>query len=251
MRTNAVRRPILVFAALTAVFVPLMTSEHAAMGIGVRPSPSSSGSAVASNGASAAPAPAPSAARPTHPHTPKPKPSPSESGAAQSVAEQGAFYRSVLDVRPDMPGIDNQKYYYIGKAFCTSSDLGDDAFIQIQQAYAMPAGTLAYDDSIATAMVEAAPMEFIAENQALFGFDATNLDTSTLNAFRWKLCGDHRLWRAYAKFVREQLESLGPWRTDPSYTDPDQAAQLWSDDLTAWESALSPYLPAKLQPFSS
>ena len=163
------------------------------------------------------------------------------------MAELGAFYRSVLDVRPDMPGITNQQYYYIGQAFCTSDELSTDQFINIQQAYAMPAATLAYDPSIATAMVEAAPMDFIEQNRAVFGFGASDLDTATLNAFRSKLCQDHRLWLSYARFVLQQLESLGPWQTDPTYNDPAVAARLWSDDLSAWESALGPWLPPQLQ----
>jgi hypothetical protein len=237
MRITAVRSPILVFAALTAVFVPVMTSSNAALGFGVRESasPSASGSPAPEPSApAAAPAPAP---------TPKPKPRPKP----PTIAEQGAFYRSVLDLRPDLPGISARQYYYIGQAFCTSADLGDDELSQVQQAYAMPASTLAYDSSMADMILQTAPMEFVQENQIAFGFDGSDIDTSTLNAFRKKLCRDHPLWRAYAGFVRMQLETLGPWQTDPSYADPGQTAQLWSDDLSAWESALGPWLPAQMQ----
>lgn len=146
-----------------------------------------------------------------------------------------------------MPGITERQYYYIGQAFCTSDELSQDQFIAIQQAYAMPATTLAYDPSIATAIVEAAPMDFIQENQGQFGFGVSDLDATTLNAFRSKLCQDHPLWLAYAQFVHQQLESLGPWQTDPMYDDPAVTARLWSDDLSAWESALRPWLPSRLQ----
>ena len=238
MRINAVRTPVLVFAALTAVFVPLMTSSNAALGFGlsgaVSASPSAADSGAASAPASPAPAPAPARHRPQRP-------------AAPSIAAQGAFYRSVLDLRPDLGGISDRQYYYIGQAFCTSAQLGDDELGQIQQAYAMPAGTLAYDSSMAEMILQTAPMEFVQENQLAFGFDGSDIDSGTLNAFRRKLCADHPLWRAYAGFVRSQLESLGPWRTDPSYKDPSQSAQLWNDDLSAWESALGPWLPRQMQ----
>jgi hypothetical protein len=232
MRMSAVRGPILVSAMLTAVFVPLVTSSHAALGVSV------AGPAAPSASASDSPS-APDSAPPSA----SPTPSPTDNGAA----ELGTFYRWVLDVRPDMPGITAQQYYYIGQAFCTSDDLTEDQFISIQQAYAMPAATLAYDPSIATAMVEAAPMDFIEENQATFGFGASELDTGTLNAFRSKLCQDHQLWLTYARYVIQQLASLGPWQTDPAYADPATAAQLWRDDLSAWESALGPWLPSQLQ----
>ncbi len=146
-----------------------------------------------------------------------------------------------------MPGISEQQFYYIGQAFCTNASLSQDQFIGIQQAYAMPAATLAYDSSISTAMVEAAPMDFIEENQAVFGFSASDLDRSTLNAFRLKLCQDHQIWLSYAHFVYEQLLSLGPWQTDPTYSDPTVAARFWSNDLSAWQSALGPWLPSQLQ----
>jgi hypothetical protein len=243
MRLNAVRSPILAFAALTAVFVPLMTSSNAALGFGARDaaSPSASGSAVpsgvesASAPASPAPAPAPVRLRP------RPKPS------VPPIVAEGEFYRSVLDLRPDMPGISARQYYYIGQAFCTSANLRDDQLGQVQQAYAMPAGTLEYDTSMAEMILQTAPMEFVQENQVAFGFDGSDIDSATLNAFRKKLCADHPLWRAYAGFVREQLESLGPWQTDPSYNEPGQTAQLWSEDLSAWESALGPWLPQQIQ----
>jgi hypothetical protein len=249
MRINAVRSPILVFAALTAVFVPLMTSSNAALGFGVLDSaspsaaPSTGPSTAPSGSESQQPGPAPIPIR--HRHRPKPRPT------APSIAEQGAFYRSVLDLRPDLPGISAQQYYYIGQAFCTSADLGDDQLSQVQQAYAMPAGTLDYDSSMAEMILQTAPMEFVQENQVAFGFDGSEIDSSTLNAFRKKLCSDHSLWRAYAGFVRGQLESLGPWQTDPSYQDPNQSAQLWSSDLNAWESALGPWLPQQMQDSSS
>jgi hypothetical protein len=244
MRINAVRSPILVFAALTAVFVPLMTSSSAALGFGARGSASPAASDSASDSASPAPEQPAPAAVPTPTPTPKPRPRPKP----PTLAEQGAFYRSVLDLRPDLPGISAQQYYYIGQAFCTSSDLGDDELGQVQQAYAMPASTLAYDTSMAEMILQTAPMEFVQENQLAFGFDGSDIDTSTLNAFRKKLCQDHALWRSYAGFVRMQLETLGPWQTDPSYSDdPGQTAQLWSDDLAAWESALGPWLPERMQ----
>lgn len=216
MRINAVRGLILVSVMLTAVFVPLVTSSHAASGVSVSVSSSASTS-------------------------------PTPSSTSDATAALGTFYRWVLDVRPDMPGITAQQYYYIGQAFCTSDQLSTDQFIAIQQAYAMPAATLAYDSSIATAMVEAAPMNFIEQNQAVFGFDASNLDTGTLNAFRSKLCSNHQLWLTYARFVIQQLASLGPWQTDPTYNDPAVAARLWRNDLSAWESALGPWLPSQLQ----
>jgi hypothetical protein len=156
----------------------------------------------------------------------------------------GAFYRSVLDLRPDMPGISNEQYYYIGRAFCTQDDLGLDELNEVQAAYAMPAGSLAYDESMATMMLETAPMEFIQENQDTFGFDGSDYDEPTLNAFRRKLCTDHPLWSQYAQFVHEQLETLGPWQTDPDFADdPDQSAELWGQDLATWQSALQPWLP--------
>ena len=241
MRLNAVRSPILAFAALTAVFVPLMTSSNAALGLGARDaaSPSASGSAAPS-GAGSASAPASPEPAPVH-RRPRPKPS------VPPIVAEGEFYRSVLDLRPDMPGLSARQYYYIGQAFCTSANLGDDRLGRVQQAYAMPAGTLEYDTSMAEMILQTAPMEFVQENQVAFGFDGSDIDTATLNAFRRKLCADHPLWRAYAGFVREQLESLGPWQTDPSYRDPGQTAQLWSDDLSAWESALGPWLPQQMQ----
>ena len=249
MRINAVRSPILAFAALTAVFVPLMTSTDAALGV----SPGASASPSASSASDLASPPPP--ARHHHPHhrpTPKPTPTPSPTKTptktgkpAPTTAEKGAFYRSVLDLRPDMPGISDQQYYYIGQAFCTNADLGYDALNQVQQAYSMPAGTLAYDNSMATMMLETAPMEFIQENQDTFGFDGSDLDTTTLNAFRRKLCTDHGLWTSYARFVREQLETLGPWQNDPSFDgDPSQSSQLWGNDLATWRAALQPWLPA-------
>jgi hypothetical protein len=245
MRLNAVRSPILAFAALTAVFVPLMTSSNAALGFGARDaaSPSASGSAAPSGvGSASAPAPPRPAPAPVPVHLrPRPKPS------VPPIVAEGEFYRSVLDLRPDMPGISARQYYYIGQAFCTSANLGDDRLGQVQQAYAMPAGTLEYDTSMAEMILQTAPMEFVQENQVAFGFDGSDIDSATLNAFRRKLCTDHPLWRAYAGFVREQLESLGPWQTDPSYNDPGQTAQLWSDDLSAWESALGPWLPQQMQ----
>ena len=248
MRLNAVRSPILAFAALTAVFVPLMTSSNAALGFGARDaaSPSASGSAVPSFAPSAADsASAPASPKPATAPAPvhlRPRPKPT----VPAIVAEGEFYRSVLDLRPDMPGISARQYYYIGQAFCTSANLGDDRLGQVQQAYAMPAGTLEYDTSMAEMILQTAPMEFVQENQVAFGFDGSDIDTATLNAFRKKLCADHPLWRAYAGFVREQLESLGPWQTDPSYNDPGQTAQLWSDDLSAWESALGPWLPRRM-----
>ncbi|HWG22586.1 hypothetical protein [Actinospica sp.] len=253
MRINAVRSPILVFAALTAVFVPLMTSSHAALGLGVRDSASPSASDSASPVPASSAQPAPVRQRPKPAPTPKPAPKPTPTGSgkaghAPSIAAQGAFYRSVLDLRPDMPGISAQQYYYIGQAFCTSADLGDDELGQIQQAYAMPANSLAYDSSMADMILQTAPMEFVQENQVAFGFDGSEIDTSTLNAFRKKLCVNHPLWRAYARFVRTQLETLGPWGTDPSFAgDPNQTSQMWNDDLSAWESALGPWLPQRMQ----
>jgi len=241
MRINAVRSPILVFAALTAVFVPLMTAPNVALGV----SPSGSASPSASAASDAASAPASVASAPAHHHPRKPVPAPDASAHAPTIAEKGAFYRSVLDLRPDMPGIDDRQYYYIGQAFCTNADLGYDQLNRVQQAYSMPAGTLAYDNSMATMMLATAPMEFIQENQDAFGFDGGDLDTSTLNAFRRKLCQDHRLWTSYARFVREQLETLGPWQSDPSLEgDADQVSQLWGNDLASWQSALRPWLPA-------
>jgi hypothetical protein len=247
MRLNAVRSPILAFAALTAVFVPLMTSSNAALGFGGRgaAAPAAAGSAAPSAADSAA---ASAPASPEHPPAPapvhlRPRPKPS----VPPIVAEGEFYRSVLDLRPDMPGISARQYYYIGQAFCTSANLGDDQLGQVQQAYAMPAGTLEYDTSMAEMILQTAPMEFVQENQVAFGFDGSDIDSATLNAFRKKLCADHPLWRAYAGFVREQLESLGPWQTDPSYNDPGQRAQLWSDDLSAWESALGPWLPQRMQ----
>jgi hypothetical protein len=154
----------------------------------------------------------------------------------------------VLDLRPDLGGITDQQYYYIGRAFCTSADLGDDQIDQVQLAYAMPANTLAYDSSMSDMILQTAPMEFVQENQVAFGFDGSDIDTSTLNAFRKKLCANHPLWRQYAQFVRAQLETLGPWQTDPAFAeDPDQTAQMWRDDLSAWESALGPWLPQQMQ----
>ncbi|HET9173461.1 MAG TPA: hypothetical protein VFN97_28780 [Actinospica sp.] len=236
MRINAVRTPVLVFAALTAVFVPLMTSSHAALGVGLPGAVSASPSAGGSGSAAASAVPAPPAKH--HPH---------RRPAVPSIAAQGAFYRSVLDLRPDLGGISDQQYYYIGEAFCTSAELGDDQLGAVQQAYAMPAGTLAYDTSMADMILQTAPMEFVQENQVAFGFDGSDIDSGTLNAFRRKLCADHPLWRAYAGFVRAQLESLGPWQTDPSYSDPGQTAQMWSDDLSAWKSALGPWLPRRMR----
>lgn len=224
MRMSALRGPVLVSVLLAAVYAPLATSSHAAVGAGVSSSASAVASASASASVSASPSP-----------------------VDDSTAQLGTFYRWALDVRPDMPGITEQQYYYIGQAFCTRDDLSQDQFIAVQQAYAMPAATLAYDPSIATAMVEAAPMNFIEENRALFGFGASDLDTATLNAFRLKLCQDHQLWLDYARYVLQQLGSLGPWQTDPAYSDPAVAARMWKDDLSAWESALGPWLPAQLQ----
>ena len=242
MRINAVRGPILVSAMLAAVFVPLVTSSHAALGAGASSSASPSASALPSQTPSQSPSPPPS-----HSASPSASATPTPSSTGNGAAELGAFYRSVLDIRPDMPGITAQQYYYIGRAFCTSDYLSQDQFIAIQQAYAMPAMTLAYDPSIATAIVEAAPVDFIDENQAAFGFSSSDLDTATLNEFRSKLCQDHRLWLSYTRFVHQQLESLGPWQTDPMYADPAVAARLWSDDLYSWESALGPWLPSQLQ----
>jgi len=243
MRINAVRSPILVFAALTAVFVPVMTSQGAVRGPAT---PSGSPSATASPtvpepSGSAAPAPVvPARPHHHHHHRPKPAPAPATGNPASAIAETGAFYRSVLDVRPDIPGISDKQYYYIGQAFCTQSALGLDELNEVQAAYALPAGSLAYDNSMATMMIEAAPMEFIQENQDAFGFDGP-----TLNAFRLKLCQDHRLWSAYAQFVHAQLETLGPWQTDPDFADdPSQSSQLWGQDLATWQSALQLWLPA-------
>ena len=144
-----------------------------------------------------------------------------------------------------MPGISNQQYYYIGQAFCTQDDMGLDALNAVQTAYAMPAGSLDYDESMATMMLETAPMEFIQENQGAFGFDGSDYDEPTLNAFRLKLCADHPLWSQYAQFVHEQLETLGPWETDPDFADdPDQSSELWGQDLATWQSALQQWLPA-------
>jgi len=226
MRIKALRGPVLVSVLLTAVLAPMATSSHAALGVTVSSSPSPAASASASASASVSPSPSP---------------------VDDGIAQLGTFYRWALDVRPDMPGITERQYYYIGQAFCTRDELSQDQFIAVQQAYAMPAATLAYDPSIATAMVEAAPMNFIEENRALFGFSASDLDTATLNAFRSKLCQDHELWLDYARYVLQQLGSLGPWQTDPAYNDPAVAARLWKDDLSAWESALGPWLPAQLQ----
>lgn len=218
MRVNAARTPILVFAALTAVFVPLMTSSHAALGLGL-------------SGAASATSPPPTGPAPSAP----------------STADEGAFYRSVLDLRPDLDGITVARYYAIGRAFCTGADLDADQLNQVQQAYAMPAGTLAYDLTMAKMVLQSAPMEFVQENQLAFGFDGSDIDSATLNAFRRKICADHPLWSAYADFVHRQLGSLGPWRTDPSYGAPGELAQMWSEDLTAWESALAPWLPPDMQ----
>src|SRR6266568_4088758 len=126
MRLNAVRSPILAFAALTAVFVPLMTSSNAALGLGARDaaSPSASGSAAPS-GAGSASAPASPEPAPVH-RRPRPKPS------VPPIVAEGEFYRSVLDLRPDMPGLSARQYYYIGQAFCTSANLGDDRLGQVQ-----------------------------------------------------------------------------------------------------------------------
>lgn len=242
MRINAVRSPLLVFAALTAVFVPLMTSSHVALGSGLRDS------AAPSASDSASPEPPPVPVRQEPKPAPKPTPAGGKTNHGPSIAEQGAFYRSVLDLRPDMAGLTAQQYYYIGRAFCTSADLGDDELNQVQQAYAMPVSTLAYDNQMAAMILQTAPMEFVQENQIAFGFDGSEIDSATLNAFRKRLCQNHPLWRAYALFVRAQLESLGPWQTDPSYAGaPGQTAQLWSDDLSVWESALGPWLPQRMQ----
>jgi hypothetical protein len=242
MRINAVRSPILVFAALTAVFVPVMTSQGAVRGPSAAAG-SASPSAPAPLGSAA---PAPVTPKPIHHHhRAEPAPAPATSNPGPTIAEKGAFYRSVLDVRPDIPGISDQQYYYIGQALCTQQDLGFDELSEVQAAYAMPAGSLAYDDSMSTMMLEAAPMEFIQENQDAFGFDGSNIDGPTLNAFRLKLCDDHQLWTTYAQFVHEQLETLGPWQTDPDFAgDPSQSAQLWGQDLATWQSALQPWLPA-------
>lgn len=231
MRVNAVRGAILVSAMLTAAFVPLVTSSHAAFGVSV------SSSAVPAASASASP---------LDPASPSSSPTPTPSSTGNGSDEWAEFYRSVLDVRPDLPGITARQYYAIGRAFCTSDELSTDQFVAIQQAYAMPAATLAYDPSIATAMVEAAPMGFVEQNQGAFGFSVTDLDTATLNAFRLKLCHDPQLWLSYARFVLQQLGSLGPWQSDPAYGDPAVAARLWRDDLAAWESALGPWLPSPL-----
>ena len=263
MRINAVRSPILVFAVLTAVFVPVMTSQGAPRG----PGASGGDSATASSSASVAPdpsdspapapvpasapvpahAPAPVVPQPTHHHHHHPRrkpPTAGQTGSVPTIADTGAFYRSVLDLRPDMPGISNEQYYYIGQAFCTQDDMGLDELNEVQTAYAMPAGSLAYDESMATMMLETAPMEFIQENQDAFGFDGSDYDEPTLNAFRRKLCADHELWSQYAQFVHEQLETLGPWETDPDFADdPDQSSELWGQDLATWQSALQPWLP--------
>jgi hypothetical protein len=270
MRINAVRSPILVFAVLTAVFVPVMTSRGAERGTGTSsdsPSASASASTPASSSApdpsgspASAPVPVPASARvqisasaavaptPAHRrrhHHPRRQPTtPDSTNPGPTIADMGAFYRSVLDLRPDMPGISNDQYYDIGQAFCTQDDLGLDALDEVQAAYAMPAGSLAYDDSMSTMMLETAPMEFIQENQDTFGFDGSDYDEPTLNAFRLKLCDDHQLWSQYAQFVHEQLETLGPWQTDPDFADdPDQSAELWGEDLATWQSALQPWLP--------
>jgi hypothetical protein len=250
MRINAVRSPILVFAVLTAVFVPVMTSQGAERGAGTSgdsPSATSSSPSAPDPSGSPAPLPAPVVPKPAHRHHHHPRPKPptaASTSPAPTIADMGAFYRSVLDLRPDMPGISNEQYYYIGQAFCTQDDLGLDALDEVQAAYAMPAGSLAYDDSMSTMMLETAPMEFIQENQDTFGFDGSDYDEPTLNAFRLKLCDDHQLWSQYAQFVHEQLETLGPWQTDPDFADdPDQSAQLWGQDLATWQSALQPWLP--------
>jgi hypothetical protein len=251
MRINAVRSPILVFAVLTAVFVPIMTSQGAERGAGAGdPSASASSSAPdPSDSAAPAPAPMPIAAvhKPVHHHRHahhQPKPTVVGIGPTPTIADTGAFYRSVLDLRPDMPGINDTQYYHIGQALCTQDQLGLDELNEVQTAYALPAGSLSYDDSMTTMMLETAPMEFIQENQGTFGFDGSDYDEPTLNAFRLKLCGDHRLWSQYARFVHEQLETLGPWQTDPDFAgDPDQSSELWGQDLATWESALQPWLP--------
>ena len=244
MRINAVRSPILVFAVLTAVFVPVMTSQGAQRGPGANGGDSASASSSASP---AAPDPSSSAApvRHRHHHHPRRKPpTPGQGSSGPTIAGTAAFYRSVLDLRPDMPGISNQQYYYIGQAFCTQDDMGLDALNAVQTAYAMPAGSLDYDESMATMMLETAPMEFIQENQGAFGFDGSDFDEPTLNAFRRKLCADHQLWSQYAQFVHGQLETLGPWETDPDFADdPDQSSELWGQDLATWQSALQPWLP--------
>jgi len=251
MRINAVRSPIVVFAMLTAVFVPIMTSQGAVRGAlgatdSASPSPSTSASADSVEQSPEVPQPSAESAGPPpvapkqehghgHPHGSGPTP--------PTAAEAGAFYRSVLDLRPDIPGISDMQYYYIGQALCTHDDLGFDELSQVQNAFAMPAGTLAYDNSLVTTMLEAAPMEFIQENADSFGFDGSDMDATVLNAFRHKLCDNHRLWSAYADFVRGDLETLGPWETDPSYLgDSGQASALWRNDLSAWESALRPWL---------
>jgi hypothetical protein len=245
MRINSVRSPILAFAVLTAVFVPIMTSQGLVSAIGA-PAGSASPSAPDPSGSASAPA-SPSAGQPParhHRHRHKPKPAPSRISASSGTAAAGAFYRSVLDLRPELPGITDQQYYDIGQAFCTQDDLSLDALNQVQAAYAMPAGSLDYDNSMATMMLETAPMEFIQENQDAFGFDGSNIDGPTLNAFRLKLCSDHALWSQYAQFVHEQLATLGPWQTDPSFAqDPGQSSSLWGQDLATWESALQPWLP--------
>ena len=252
MRINAVRSPILVFAVLTAVFVPIMTSQGAVRGAGTGdPSASSSPSApVPSDSDSAVPAPA--AKKPVHHHHHPRKPTTGKTAGKTTdatnpglaIGSQGAFYRSVLDLRPDMPGISDKQYYYIGQALCTQDDLGLDQLNEAQAAFALPAGSLDYDDSMATMMLETAPMEFIQENQDAFGFDGSDFDGPTLNAFRLKLCQDHQLWSQYAQFVHQQLETLGPWQTDPDFTDdPSQSADLWNQDIATWQSALQPWLP--------
>ena len=261
MRINAVRSPILVFAVLTAVFVPVMTSQGAERGAGASGGDSASASASTSASTasdpsdSPAPAPAPVPAHAPAPVVPKPAhrrhhhprrkpPTAGQTAPGPTIADTGAFYRSVLDLRPDMPGIDDEQYYSIGQALCTQGDMGLDALNEVQMAYAMPAGSLAYDESMATMMLETAPMEFIQENQGAFGFDGSDYDEPTLNAFRLKLCADHPLWSQYAQFVHEQLETLGPWQTDPDFADdPDQSSELWGQDLATWQSALQQWLP--------
>jgi hypothetical protein len=244
MRINAVRSPILAFAVLTAVFVPIMTSQGIESAIGA-PAGSASPSAPEPSGSpSTMPAPAASAPAQHHRHRHRPAPAPLTTSANSSLAATGAFYRSVLDLRPELPGISNQQYYYIGQAFCTQNTLSLDALNEVQAAYSLPAGSLAYDNSMATMMLATAPMDFIQENQDAFGFDGSDIDGPTLNAFRLKLCADHALWKQYAQFVHEQLETLGPWQTDPSFAgDPDQSASLWGDDLASWQAALQPWLP--------
>ena len=250
MRINAVRSPILAFAVLTAVFVPIMTSQGIQSALGAPAGPASpsapdpGGSASAIPSAAADPAPAEH-----HRHRHRPRPVPAQTSSTSGIAGAGAFYRSVLDLRPELSGLSTADYYYIGQAFCTQEDLGMDELNEVQAAYSMPAGSLAYDNSMATMMLETAPMEFIQENQGAFGFDGSDIDAPMLNAFRLKLCSDHALWSQYAQFVHEQLETLGPWQTDPSFAgDPDETSSLWDDDLSTWESALQPWLPANSLP---